>query len=74
MFLKPFLQSIQMERPVIIAASYGGNYAIPYLMEPEGDTCHRRSRGFVPIATTSTGRYKAAQYHRCSVSTNQNIQ
>lgn len=57
-----------MEKPVIVAASYGGNYAIPYLMEPEADTCYQRARGFVPIATTSTGRYKPAQYHRCSVS------
>ena len=68
LFLKPFFESIHMERPVIIAASYGGNYAIPYIMEPDAGTCHNRARGFVPIATTSTGRYKAAQYHRCDVS------
>ncbi len=66
-FLSPFFKAVNMERPVIVAASYGGNFAIPYLMEPDPGSCEKRARGFVPIATTATGRYTAAQYHRCGV-------
>ncbi len=68
-FMEEFLKACQAERPVLVAASMGGSYALPYIMNPRANTCDRRARGFVSIAIVGTDRFKNSQYNQCHVST-----
>ncbi len=67
-FLGSFLAAVKVDRPVLVPASMGGAYALPYLMGSKPATCHTRVRGFVPIAIVATDKYKPSQYHQCHVS------
>ena len=66
--LEAFLHAANVEKPILVPASMGGSYALPYLMDPKPETCHKRVAGFVPIAIVSTDKYTAPKYHKCHVS------
>lgn len=58
---------MKLKRPVIVSASMSGSFALPYLMNPEPDTCSERLRGFIPLAPVATEKFSHAAYHRCEV-------
>ena len=67
-FLERFIEQKHMERPVIVAPSMSGSYAIHYMMRhPRPEDCTQRMRGFLPIAPVHYDQYEAHQYHRCEV-------
>ena len=63
-----FFESLEIERPVIVASSAGGYYALPYLMQPSPITCESRVSGFVTVGMVGAEMFTPSQYHRCNVS------
>ena len=66
-FLNEFLRSQKIERPIIVAPSMAGSYALPYLMGKDPGGCTKRVRGFIPMAPVGTQSYTDAMFYRCEV-------
>ena len=66
-FLEAFLHHVQIVRPILVASSAGGMYAIPYVMEPEAVTCDSRAAGLVTVGVDGADNFSSAQYGVCKV-------
>jgi len=70
-FLEQFMKAVNLDRPVLVAASMSGSFALPFVLRPEAATCTQRVRGFVPIAPAGTSKFSANDYGGCLVSLRQ---
>lgn len=66
-FLDVFLREMKLKRPIIVSASMSGIFVLPYMMNPEPDTCTERLRAFVALAPVATEKFEHAAYHHCEV-------
>jgi len=66
-FLSAFLESINVDTPMIISASMSGRYSLPYMMKPDPVDCGTRLSAYVALAPVDTQKFEHAQYHRCEV-------
>lgn len=53
-FLGQLIKKLELERPVIVAPSMSGSYALPFVMN---ETYKEEVRGFVPIAPGAVAKY-----------------
>ena len=67
-FVEQFMQSVKLDRPVLVCASTSGPYALPFVLRPDAATCTERLQGFVPIAVTGYMDFGLADYSSCKVS------
>ena len=67
-FIQRFLEKENIARPIVVAPSMSGAFAIPYIMTGKAFTCQDRARGFVPLAPVKTDLFTDSQYHKCEVS------
>ena len=70
-FIAKFLETMNIEKPIIISPSMSGSFSLPYLFEDkEGQTgCESRASGFIPVAPAGTNKFVDARYHECKVRT-----
>lgn len=55
-FLAELLKKLNLEKPVVVAPSMSGSYAIPFVMNKEHS---RELRGFIPVAPGAVANYEA---------------
>ena len=52
-FLGQLIKKLKLERPVVVAPSMSGSYALPFVMNEK----YKEVRGFVPIAPAAVAKY-----------------
>ena len=67
-FLTQLIESLQIQRPVIISPSMSGKFSLAFVMGEDPSLCHKRIRGFIPVAPGTSDNYKAEEYTKCGVS------
>ena len=66
-FMEQFVKAVKLGRPVLVAASMSGSFALPFVFRPDAATCTQRVRGFVPIAPAAASKFTQADYKSCKV-------
>ena len=66
-FVSSVLKVLDIEKPIIVAASSAGYYALPYVLQPSPSTCEQRVQGLVTVGLVGADLFTPSQYHRCDV-------
>ncbi|ESN98143.1 hypothetical protein HELRODRAFT_84811, partial [Helobdella robusta] len=68
-FLTLLFNELNITKPILITPSMSGVYSMPFIMEPQSETCKERINGLIALAPTATNVYSHAQFHRCDAKT-----
>ena len=65
-FLSSLIKELRLERPVVVAPSMSGSYALPFVMDKE----HAKElRGFIPVAPGAVAKYTEEELKRLDLPT-----
>ena len=65
-FLSDLIKNLNLERPVLVAPSMSGAYAMPFVMDEKHS---KELRGFVPIAPGAVAKYEGAELEKLHLPT-----
>lgn len=65
-FLSDLIKKLNLQRPVLVAPSMSGSYAMPFVMDEEHS---KELRGFIPVAPTTVAVQKEADLEKLKLPT-----
>lgn len=66
LFLSDLIKKLKLNRPVLVAPSMSGSYAMPFVMNPN---LSKQLRGFIPIAPSTVAVYEEADLEKVKLPT-----